>query len=570
MNDKKVYEVLAEVFAAEQVSTCFALSGDANMNWASAMAAEGCDFVYVRHEHCAVAAAMAYARISGKTGVATVTCGPGLTQIMTALPAAVRARIPLIIFAGEAPVKTPWYNQAIDQKPFVEACGAEYVRLQHQKSMRLQIRDAFLKASVRQCPVVIGAPADLQNELWNETLADLPPSRELMPQVSALPPGSESLSVAAARIESADKIVVMAGLGAVKAAAGNSCRVLAAQLGGLLATTLPAKGLFYEDAYSLGVAGGFSSSVARDYLQQADLVIAVGSSLANHNSDGGRLFSADNVLQIDLHPAAVSQGREAAKHHLCCDAKAGVDALIELLPQRDKAADNYWRSSAIAAEIKDTPADSTEFAVEPDLLDPRDVVAVLDDLIPASWYTVNSSGHCSCFFAQLKKRPADRFLTIREFGAIGNGLSFAMGVAAASPHDPVVLFDGDGSLLMHIQEFETILRHNMHILIVVMNDGAYGSEIHKLRAEGLPEQCAVFGRPDFASIAEGFGATGSTVTKLDALPGLIQQFSDRSTDESAATESAATGSAATGRLSVIDVHVSDKVVSPVIQRSHKH
>ena len=122
-----------------------------------------------------------------------------------------------------------------------------------------------------------------------------------------------------------------------------------------------------------------------------------------------------------------------------------------------------------------------------------------------------------------------------------------------------------GSEMCIRDRFETILRHNMHILIVVMNDGAYGSEIHKLRAEGLPGQCAVFGRPDFASIAEGFGATGSTVTKLDALPGLIQKFSDRSTDESAATESAATGG-----LSVIDVHVSDKVVSPVIQRSHKH
>jgi thiamine pyrophosphate-dependent acetolactate synthase large subunit-like protein len=69
---------------------------------------------------------------------------------------------------------------------------------------------------------------------------------------------------------------------------------------------------------------------------------------------------------------------------------------------------------------------------------------------------VNSGGHCSWFFAQMPSRPQEKFLTIREFGAIGNGISFAMGVAAARPDRTVVLFDGDGSLMMHVQELETI------------------------------------------------------------------------------------------------------------------
>ena len=72
---------------------------------------------------------------------------------------------------------------------------------------------------------------------------------------------------------------------------------------------------------------------------------------------------------------------------------------------------------------------------------------------------MNSSGHCSWFFAQMPSRPQERFLSLREFGAIGNGISFAMGVAAARPDRPVVLFDGDGSLMMHVQELETIKRH---------------------------------------------------------------------------------------------------------------
>ena len=98
------YEVVAEMLAAEGVSDCFALLGDANMHMATHLDSLGTRMIHVRHEHCAVAAAMGYARKTGRTGVATVTCGPGLTQLMTALPAAVRAHIPLVVIAGEAPL----------------------------------------------------------------------------------------------------------------------------------------------------------------------------------------------------------------------------------------------------------------------------------------------------------------------------------------------------------------------------------------------------------------------------------------------------------------------------------
>jgi len=559
MNDRPTYEVLADVFAAENVKTTFALLGDANMNWAAALAATGCDFVYVRHEHCAVAAAMAYARSTGEVGVASVTCGPGLTQILTALPAAVRAKIPLVVFAGEAPVRKAWYNQAIDQKPFVDACGARYVRLQHQQTMRRQIVDAFLTSRMERCPVVLGVPVDLQEEAWQGALDPLPRSYDLMPRLAPISPASDEFASAISVIESAKKIVVLGGLGVVKADAASACIALANQLGALLATTLPARGLFYEEAFSIGISGGFSSAAARRYLQEADLIIAVGCRLANHTSDAGKLFKADKVLHIDENPTAVMEGLQVANHCLRSDARLGLEALSTSLPGRRPGDENHWRDESIATDIRRTPVDDAVFPIEPGLLDPRDVVSALDDLIPSDWHCVNSSGHCSGFFAHMSQRPASRFLTIREFGAIGNGLSFAMGVAAAVPNEPVVLFDGDGSLMMHIQELETIVRHKLSILIVVMNDGAYGSEVHKLRAEGLPEQGSVFGRPSFASIAKGFGAAGATVTHLDELPELITQFSERLNQ-----------GGDDPLLSIIDVHVSDKVVSPVIRRSHPH
>ncbi len=546
MSGTKTYDVLARAFRQEGARTCFALLGDANMNWATRLSEVGCRMIYVRHEHCAVAAAMAYARKTGDVGVATVTCGPGLTQIMTALPAAVRARLPLVVFAGEAPLKAAWYNQAIDQRPFIVATGAAYHSLHLPERMPAGVQDAFLQARRERRPVVVGVPFDLQDRLWagGDELPE--PSHRLLPRLAPVPPHPDDVARAAAIVRDARRIVVMAGLGAVEAGAAAACRALAERCDALLATTLPARGLFHDHPFSIGIAGGFSSEVARAYFAEADLVIAIGCSLAQHNSDGGKLWPKAKVLQIDLDPLAVSQGRVAAQAHLRADAKLGAEALAAALPER--APD--WRTAALAERIRTAPFDSAKFEIEPGLHDPRDVVAALEASIPADWELVNSSGHCSYFFAHMPSRPQERFLTIREFGAIGNGISFAMGVAAARPNRPVALFDGDGSLIMHVQELETIRRHKLNILIVVLNDGAYGSEIHKLRAEGLSDAGGVFGRTDLGAVARGFGLAGETVTEIASLPSMIAEFAER------------------GGAAVWDVPISDRVTSPVIRRAH--
>jgi acetolactate synthase I/II/III large subunit len=544
----RVYDALAQAFTKEGVRACFALLGDANMNWAARLSQQGCRMIYVRHEHCALAAAMAYARKSTDVGVATVTCGPGVTQLITALPAAVRAHLPLIVFAGEAPLKSGWYNQEIDQAPLITATGAAYHRLHMPERMPVAVRDAFLQARRERRPVVIGVPFDLQSRPW-EGPAGLPrPSREVLPRPSPMPPHPDDVASAAKLLAGAERIVVLAGLGAVEAGAGAACRTLAAKTGGLLSTTLPARGLFHDDPFCIGISGSFTPEAGLEYLAQADLVIAVGCSLAYHAGGGGQLWPKAKMLQIDIDPVAVSQGQEVARHHLRADARLGVEALTAALPSRNGA----WRSNAIAARIRDSKPDSHVFEIEPGLLDPRQVVEALEQALPQDWEMVNSGGHCSWFFAQMPSRPQEKFLTIREFGAIGNGISFAMGVAAARPDRTVVLFDGDGSLMMHVQELETIKRHALNILIVVMNDGAYGSEVHKLRSEGMPEDGSVFGYCDFAGIARGFGLSGKTVKNLDELPKLVAEF------------------AAGGGAAVWDFHVSDKVVSPTIRRAHPH
>ncbi|MEQ1774569.1 MAG: thiamine pyrophosphate-binding protein [Burkholderiales bacterium] len=541
-----VYDVLAKAFIQEGVSTCFTLMGDANMNWASRLAQQGCRMVYVRHEHCAVAAGMAYARKTGDVGVATVTCGPGVTQLITALPAAVRAHLPMVVFAGESPLKMGWYNQELNQGPIITATGAAYHPLHLPERMPVAIRDAFLQARRERRPVVLGIPFDLQERPWAGPDKLPTPSQELLPRLSPIPPHPDDVAQAAQLVASAERVVIFAGLGAVAAKAAPACRALAAKTGALLTTSLPARGLFHDDPYCIGISGSFSTEAGLEYVAQADLVIIVGGSLAFHAGGGGQLWRKAKMLHIDVDPVAVAQGQEVARNHLRADARLGVEALTAALQERS----NKWRTDAMAARIRDTKPDSQIFEIEPDLLDPREVIASLEKALPADWELVNSGGHCSWFFAQMPSRPNERFLTIREFGAIGNGISFAMGVAAARPDKTVVLFDGDGSLIMHIQELETIKRHGLNILIVLINDGAYGSEVHKLRAEGLPDTGSVFGRPDFAAIARGFGLEGKTFKNLTDLPKLVQAFAEK------------------GGAAVWDFHVSDRVVSPTIRKAH--
>jgi thiamine pyrophosphate-dependent acetolactate synthase large subunit-like protein len=163
---------------------------------------------------------------------------------------------------------------------------------------------------------------------------------------------------------------------------------------------------------------------------------------------------------------------------------------------------------------------------------------------------VNTSGHSAYYAAQMNRHPQDHFTVIREFGAIGNGTSFALGIAAAHPDRPVVLIDGDGSALMHIQELETMQRHGFHILAIVLNDGAYGSEVHKLNADGVTTAGSVFGRPDFAGVGRGFGIEGHTFTDTDAMEAQFDAF-------------------LRSKASAIwDIHISDKVASPQILRAH--
>ena len=177
----KAYEALAQAFVAEGVDTLFTLMGDANMHWASTMAKRnGVRVLHMRHEHCACAAAISYAWATGRPGVASVTCGPGFTQTMTALATAVRGHAPIVVLAGEAALGARYHNQRIDQAPFAAAAGARYIQAHNVNRMIENVQDAFHYAQTEKAPVVLGIPFDLQMQMI-EDVSDYQPSASLLP-----------------------------------------------------------------------------------------------------------------------------------------------------------------------------------------------------------------------------------------------------------------------------------------------------------------------------------------------------------------------------------------------------
>ena len=239
MSNLPIYEMLAQAFASEGVDTVFNLMGDGNMHWATAMSKiDGVQSFHARHEHCASAWRVGYYSATGKTGVASVTCGPGVTQITTILSTAMRARVPLVVFAGESPMNAKWYNQAIDQAPLVTATGAHYVRAHSAKLMHEYVREAFYTARYERRPTVLGVPYDLQKVAWSGG-PDYRPSADYIPQPGRTLPSPESVARLADKIASAKRPIIIGGRGAVASGAQAAIEELAEAAGALLATSLP-------------------------------------------------------------------------------------------------------------------------------------------------------------------------------------------------------------------------------------------------------------------------------------------------------------------------------------------
>ena len=514
----RVYEAMGETLKRLGVNAVFGLMGDGNMRFISHAADRlGLRYYGAHHENCAVAMADGYARVSNRVGVCSVTQGPGVTNAMSALGEAVKAGTPLVFLAGETPARMPTHHQYIDQAALFNAVGAGIQKVRAPGTIALDIAQAYHRAMAESRPIAVSVP----NDLLAQNCPDESLNRVSAVSLPRTRPDEAAVQALCSLIAQSERPLILAGRGAVRSEARQALEALGERIGALLATTVHAKGFFSGHRFNAGVTGGFASEAACALIGQADLVLAFGASLPIFATRNREIFAASaRIVQIDTRPAAIG-AQTRADYGVVGDVAATASALLREL-ERARLQKAGFRASEFqkAIEALHAPAASRDES-DGNTVDPRALMARLDQMLPAERTVVVDSGHAMGWSVQHLSVPdAQGFIFGNDFMVVGLGIAAAMGAAVARPDRLTVAAPGDGGLAMSVGELETLVRYNIPMLVLAINDAGFGVEVHILRHYGLAPTQALFTDTDFAAVGRAFGTQGLTVRKPDDLDGL--------------------------------------------------
>ena len=513
----KAYEAIALSLRAEGITDFFGLMGDGNMwLWGALCRDKEVKPYNARHESMAVSMADGYARTTGKVGLAMVTCGPGLTQCGTSLIAAYRGKTPVVLIAGHIAEGSKNRTQLMDQRRFVEACYTRFHTVTSLDNMAEEIAEAFYAARINRCPVVLNLPMDLQEEEidWDY---EYRPSTQFLPRRIETP-NPDQLEPVIEKLMAAKRPVIIGGRGAIMAGARDEIVKLAVRTGALLATSLQGKGLFAGHEWDVGISGAFASAPTEELLAEADFVLGVGAELGYYTTEGGLIFPAAEVARIDIKPMPEEIGVIPGLY-VQADGRRAVAAINEALEARQFRGQGM-RTPETRAVLDAAPH---QFTPPTDGLDPRALAGHLGAALPENVLVTCGAGHFFSWIGMYMPMPKGAEIQYSyNFGAVGQGLGVMIGTAAGNPGRKHVAIEGDGSTMFNIQEFETVVRHKLDIVLVIWNDAGYGAEVHKLVAKGFDETLAQWDSPNFAAIAKAFGGDGVQLEKASDLGAAIK------------------------------------------------
>jgi acetolactate synthase-1/2/3 large subunit len=518
----KVYQRLAQAFQGEGVTATFGMMGDGNMFWISELHKLGIKVHEVRHEGAGLGMADGYARTSNGVGVATATCGPGVTQLATAFVTAARARSPVVAFCGEYPHTDPEYAQYLNQARFAEACEVGFVQLQNADQTDEIVRKAFYLAKLERRPIMLSCPMDVQQKNFDDDEPYVPTTQVWT--TGKVMPDAKQLERAADLIASAKHPVIIVGRGAQWAGAGPAVLKLGERIGALIATSLLAKTFLNDQTdYHAGISGLYATRTAMKLLEEADVVIGVGATLNRHTLENGYLYPNAKFVQIDTQPHVALSNGKFSDIYLQSDARVAVEELDKLLAAKNHKATGY-RTPDVKTKLANHTQDPAEFPLDPDTVDPRESMMILDDMLPQNVGMMSGSGMTSGIASMMMTKS--RFLNQggHFFGCIGQMFPALMGASVATNNSPLCLVDGDASFLMHLNELDTAVRYNMNILMVVMNNECLGAEYYKLDAKKMDAMTSVIPVADLGGIAKAFGARGAYCTTQDQLRAAVKEW----------------------------------------------
>jgi len=488
----------------EGVDRIFGVPGEENLDIVESLRTSRIELILTRHEQAAAFMAATHGRLTGQPGVCLATLGPGALNLSTGAAFAHLGAMPMILITGQKPVMSA--KQARFQIVDIVASMKPLTKMTRQilspAAIPTAVRDAFrVAAEERPGPVHLELPEDVA-AASADNAAVIPRHSHDSPVASAA-----VLDSAAELILAARKPLVMIG------AAGNRPALVEPLSGFMARTRLP----FFNTQMGKGAVDGGSNlymgtaalsegDYVHEAIERADLIVAIGHDTIEKPPFLMRSEGGPRVVHVGYQSATVEQVYHP-DFEVIGDIGASVDGLGERLEGIVSPDEGMLGlRQRILARLNDR-AEEDRFPVTPQRLVhdvrhvmPEDGIVCLDNGMYKIWFARNYRTHV-----------ANTLLLDNALATMGAGLPSAMMAAMLHPERRVMAVCGDGGFMMNSQEVETAVRLGLNLVVVILNDSAYGMIRWKQSVDGFADFGMSFGNPDFVRYAEAYGAKGSRV-----------------------------------------------------------
>jgi acetolactate synthase-1/2/3 large subunit len=502
-------ELLVSALENERVTQIFGLPGEENLAMVEALRRSSIKLVVTRHEQAAAFMAATHGRLTGRPGVCLTTLGPGALNLTTGAAYALLGAMPMVMITGQKGVLSR--KQARFQVVDIVSTMTPLTKMAHQivspATIPALVREAFRVAQQeRPGPVHLELPEDIAAA----PAADIPLVAPHPIEAPVARPAA--LDRAAALIREADRPLIMLGAAASRPRLSDALSDFVRRLQIPFFNTQMGKG---SVAGGSGLYMGTAALSERDYvhdaIDRADLIIAIG-----HDTVEKPPFlmgpKGPTVLHVGYLPATVE---EVYFPH--AELVGDVGSTLELLAVRvDGKLPNAGALLPLRQGILTRIAARAEESRYPPT--PQRIVHDVRQAMPEDGIVCLDNGMYKIWFARnYRTRVANTLLLDNALATMGAGLPSAMMAAMLNPGRRVLAVCGDGGFMMNAQELETASRLELNLVVLILQDNAFGMIRWKQETDGFPDFGMSFGNPDFVAFAKAHGVKGSRVESADGL-----------------------------------------------------
>ncbi len=472
-------------------------------------------FLSTRHEQAAALMADGFARIAGRPGVCIATNGPGATNLLTGVANAFHAQSPVLVITGAPMMKDMFRDSAqeIDQQAIFRPVVKWSAQVRKPEQAAALTWEAWQRTLTGvPGPVHLDLPRDVLNE--NVEMPDM--GGLFRGAVAAPAPDAEAVAAAVRLLGKARRPVLLAGGGVLWSEASDDLVALSKRLNApVLSSTGRDDVAPHSYPLYLGTIGRGALPEAQAFFKQADLVVAVGTSLGHLTTFWRPDFLAPGTRLIHVAQDRNNLGRVyPAEVGIQADARAALQAFLDAV-EGDSPSRVGWLRKAAALRVAQERHRQQASRCDSRPIDPRRAHAALHKVLPKDAIVALDAGVGPGYVYEYQTFEQPRSLLAPQgLAAIGIGYPVGLGAKLAAPDRPVVTLSGDGSFLYNGAELETAVRENIPTTCIIFNNFNYGSEraYQKFYYDERYIGDAI-GNPPFDEYARLFGAAGLRVTE---------------------------------------------------------